>query len=107
MQMNTQILRVILDKHASIVEFSKDAEQITGYASEDIIGKNWFEVFIPNANIEEVTDTFNKLINGNIKAWEHTNDITCKDGTIKTLKWNNNLSLGDNFIQVISEGHEV
>ena len=42
---NTFILT--LDENANITNFNQCAEKITGYTKEEVLGKNWFEIFIP------------------------------------------------------------
>ena len=38
---------VVLDAHGSIQLFNLSAEELTGYSSTEVLGKNWIELFIP------------------------------------------------------------
>ena len=56
-----------------------------------MIGRNWFEIFIPNDDIVKILEVFTNLFYGKDLYWEYTNDIVCKDDSIKTIKWNNSI----------------
>ncbi len=88
---NQEVFAISLDAGAIIVDFNETASKISGYSKDEVIGKNWFEVFIPDENILDVLKVFNDLFHGKNLHWEHTNSILCKDGTSKTIKWINNI----------------
>ena len=87
---------VNLDTNANIVEFDGIAPSVSGYAPSEVIGKNWFEVFIPERNLEEMTLVFNGLLHGDLSNWEYENEITCKDGSKCLIKWKNTLRRDNN-----------
>ena len=87
---------VSLNSGAVIIDFNDTASKISGYSKQEVIGKNWFEIFIPNSNILEMLEVFNDLFYGKDLHWEYINDITCKDGTLKKLKWVNNIVTDNN-----------
>ncbi len=80
----------LLDSGAVIIEFN-DRTGITGYTAEDIVGKNWFEVFIPDAEIVTILEVFTGLFHGDNPSWHYENELVCKDGSRKMIKFNNNL----------------
>ena len=82
---------VELDAGALIQDFNETACKMSGYSKDEVLGKNWFEVFIPNSNLMEVLDVFTNLLNGNDSYWEFENEITCKDGSQLKMKWENTL----------------
>ena len=90
MEQNKTIV-VSLDSGAMIVEFNDYAETLTGYNKKEVIGKNWFEIFIPDAVMVDVLGAFSGLFNGDNNFWEFSNDITLKDGTTKMIRWNNTI----------------
>ena len=91
-----KIIVVSLDSGALIVEFNEYAQELTGYSKDDVIGKNWFEIFIPDSNMVEVLEVFRGVFSGDKQYWEFTNDITLKDGTKKMIKWNNAIIKDEN-----------
>jgi len=80
----------LLDSSAVIVEF-RDNSKMTGYSSNELIGKNWFEVFIPDGDLIEMLEVFSGLFYSSNQHWVYENDLICKDGTKKTFHFNNNI----------------
>lgn len=87
--MNTETLSVLLDKDATIIQFD-DRAGITGYSSESVLGKNWFDIFIHNIDKREVLEVFSSFF-ADLHAphWSYDNCIECKDGTKKLLNFKN------------------
>jgi len=102
----SDVFHVILDSHANILIFEDTACSISGYTPSEVIGKNWFEVFIPEQNLEEVQTVFKSFFNGDISFWKYENSITCKDGTHRRIKWINTLLRDKDYqpIKVSCEG---
>lgn len=80
----------LLDKSAMIVEFN-DHSNISGYTAEEVVGKNWFDVFIYEQDKLEVLSVFSSFFYGEQPHWVYDNCIVCKDGTKKLIQFNNNL----------------
>ena len=100
---------VKLDAGAIIIEFNDEASRISGYSKEEVIGRNWFEVFIPNSNLLELLAVFERLFKGDNSYWEHENYITCKNGEKKLIKWSNTILRNNigNAYAILSSGIEI
>ena len=73
-------LTVILNEKGTIVDFSSSIDSI-GYTPEEVIGKNWFDIFINPKDKEKIRHVFTEIINGNDKNFAtYKNDIACKNG---------------------------
>ncbi|WP_373002896.1 PAS domain S-box protein [Sulfurimonas sp.] len=88
---NKNVFAVSLDAGAIILDFNHTASDVSGYTKKEVLGKNWFEIFIPDSNLVEVLEVFSDLFHGQSSHWEFTNDIRCKDGSTKTIKWVNSI----------------
>jgi PAS domain-containing protein len=68
---------LVLDTHGDICLINKRGSEILGYREEEIIGKNWFDHFLP-ANIRnEVFNVFQKLMSGQADLVKyHENPVT-------------------------------
>jgi len=97
---------VVLDTHANIIVFEGLATSISGYTASEVMGKNWFEVFIPEGNLQEMLSVFNGFLGGNLSFWEYDNEITCKDGSHQLIRWKNSLRRGNDGspVSIHSEG---
>jgi two-component system, cell cycle sensor histidine kinase and response regulator CckA len=51
---------VVLDAEGQIRVFNKAAEQITGYARQEVLGCNWFELMVPKDEYSNMWDAFLK-----------------------------------------------
>jgi PAS domain S-box-containing protein len=85
---------VALDTHANIIAFEGLATSISGYTASEVIGRNWFELFIPDSNLQEMLSVFQRFLDGDLSFWEYENKITCKDGTHQFIRWKNALRRG-------------
>lgn len=100
---------VTLDVNANIIDFGGKASSISGFSASDVLGKNWFEVFIPEKDLDGILTVFKGFLNGDLSFWEHKNEITCKDGSKCLIQWKNTLRRDpdNNPIAVYSEGSLV
>ncbi|MHA1280025.1 MAG: PAS domain S-box protein [Candidatus Helarchaeota archaeon] len=79
-------LIVGLNKDGNIVFFNKKCEEVTGWNRTDVLGKNWFEVFIPDDIYEDISQIFKQT------SLEHpttnVNPINTKQGR-RLIWWHN------------------
>ncbi len=81
-------LIVCLDNDARIMIFNDECERVTGYKREEVIGKSWPGLFLP--------ENFHSHKFGNFGDWvrQHPADsyegpLKTKSGLIKTILWTN------------------
>jgi len=75
---------VVLNKEGNIDYINSWALRKTGYNFEEIIGKNWFEVFIPEDIRNKVFDVFKLILDKKIELVQtYENEILTKDGKFK------------------------
>ncbi len=82
---------LILDSKANITTFNKFAEELTSYKKAEVLGKNWFDIFIPQEEKKNLPKVFKKVLNSMPEVSQHENNIITKDGEIRMINWNNNL----------------
>jgi len=89
--MKKEYIEVTLNSSATIVEFKNTFSNL-GYTEEEVIGKNWFHLFIDDNNIIEVLEVFNSLFLKDSKNWNtYKNDIKCKNGSHKSIDFSNKI----------------
>jgi len=85
------ILFIVLDEEANILQFNNYAEKLTGYQSAEVLRKNWFDIFIPHYNFEKNMKLFKELLNTVGANNENENIIICKDKSSRLIRWNNTI----------------
>lgn len=92
-------MSVVLDKNAIIMEFYSTIEGIK-YDKSEVIGKNWFDIFIEPDEQSIVLKLFrdnfysDDLLNENL--WKHITDIKTNDGHHKLIDFENTILVYDN-----------
>lgn len=81
-------LIVIVDSAGIILEFSPFAENLTGYAARDVVGRDWFEVFIPEPQTaSRVREELARALATPFSTG-YTNPIWVRDGSERLFVWN-------------------
>jgi len=90
------VIILTLDKDANIILFNNFAEKITGYKKEEVINKNWFDLFIPKRNGSVIPEVFQDVLKEMPEVSSYENPILCKDGTEKLIDWKNTVLKNEN-----------
>jgi len=78
---------VILSPEHRILYFSPFAEESTGYKAGDVLGKNYFPIFLPPEYHRAVAEDIQRVLGGTpTRAFE--NPVLRKDGTRRSIIWN-------------------
>ncbi len=102
---NTMIVR--LDVKGNLITFNQMAQEITGYAPEELCGQNWFEALVPRDRYPQVWEEFNRLMEGGLPR-EFENPILTKDGQERYIVWRNNVIIErDEVVGTISFGMDI
>lgn len=84
------IMIINLDVEGKIVLFNKKAEEITGYKSREVIGKNYFELIVPKNKFPYVYDVFISFIDKEQISTDYMeNFILTKKGQERLISWRN------------------
>lgn len=78
---------VILRPDRTIAYFSPFAEQLTGYSAEDVLGCDYFELFLPEAERAGVAAEMEHILAGK-PTRGYQNPVICRDGTLRWMAWN-------------------
>jgi PAS domain S-box-containing protein len=83
---------------------------VLGYTEEEIMGKNWFDLCVPERDRKERKDTFKKVMAGEVEETEdYENSIITKSGEEKIIAWHN-ATLTDekgHIIGTLSSGEDI
>ncbi len=74
-----------LDKNRRIVLFNKGAETLTGFKTGEVLGRNWFELFLKPDIHKEMEKTWKSA--WGVKFHSYVNPIQTKNGDEKIISW--------------------
>jgi len=101
---------VVINTNQKVSLINKRGIEILGYKREEVVGKNWFDSFLPKEVREEVRMFFKKLMIGEIKPVESfENPVLTKSGKKKIIAWNNTILKDEQgkIIGTLSSGKDV
>ncbi len=106
----TEAIIVGLDWHGNIETVNSKTADLLGYAEDELIGRNWFDVAIPESEREPVGAVFSSLMKGELKNVEHyENAILTKSGEEIFISWHNVLQTDQSgkIIGTLSSGQNI
>ncbi len=83
------LIAIMLDDNGKILFVNDFFCELTEYNRNELIGKNWFDIFIPDNLKENLRNYFHLYITQGKLPNNFTHQITTKRGQIKTVLWNN------------------
>jgi PAS domain S-box-containing protein len=87
---NLNLVSLMLDRDARVTYCNDYFLRLTGWAREEVLGRNWIE-FVPPHCRGEVKDVFNALLADAPEAWHHENEILTRMGDRLMIRWNNSV----------------
>jgi len=100
----------IVNADEKIIVMNKKGCEILGYKEKELIGKNWFDLLVPQRIRDEVKDVFHKLMAGDIRPIEHyENPLLTKDGEERLITFHNTVMRGpnDQIVAVLFSAEDI
>ncbi len=104
------VMILVLGKEGEVVLVNSRACEILGYPKDQILGKNWFDHFLPHKAVAHVKSVYNRLMSGEVDLFQyHENPIIDKKGEERTIIWSNAVLRDDQGspIGCLSSGEDV
>jgi diguanylate cyclase (GGDEF)-like protein/PAS domain S-box-containing protein len=104
------VMIVVIDVEGKVVLINKKGCEILGYKEEEIVGKNWFDNFVPDRFKEEVKTVAKKLLSGEAEPVEYfENPILTKSGEERIIAWHNSILRDEEgkIITSLSSGEDI
>jgi len=93
MMENMHLVAMMLDINGDISFCNDYLLQITGWSRDEVLGRNWFDTFIPG-DLQAVKQMFlDAMENGSLPV-HYENPILTKYGEVRLIKWNNSVLNG-------------
>lgn len=101
----------IIDADQKTALINRKCCEIFGYKEKEVIGKNWFDLIIPQRNRAMAKAVFDKLIAREIEPSKcHESPVSTKGGEERIMAWYNTTVLTDeagNAIGVLGSGEDI
>ena len=104
------VIIVAIGKDKKVTLINNKGCEILGYSREEIIGKDWFENFVPKRIREEIAEAFCKILSGKSKFGEYVeNPVLVKGGGERMIAWRNTLlrDADGKIIATLSSGGDI
>jgi PAS domain S-box-containing protein len=86
------LIAVMLDRTGNIIFCNDYLLRLTGWKSEDVLGKSWFAIFLPDdVGLSTRYEVFDKMIETGDFPKHYENDIVTKAGERRLVRWNNSV----------------
>ena len=104
------VMLVAINTNQEVILINRKGCEILGYKEEEIIGRNWFDHFIPERDRKSVKAVFAKLVAAEIEPVEHfENTVLTKSGMEKIIAWHNTIIKDENghITGTLSSGEDI
>lgn len=101
---------VVLDNRGHIMEINESGCRFLGVEKADLINKNWFDRFIPEAYRDEAKTVFTSLVVGNIEPIEYyENMIVARGNQNRLIAWRNTTIYNDDgqMTGILCSGEDI
>lgn len=105
---NVQLIVVGLDQNGNVEYINPFFLQLTGYTEEEVLGKYWFDHFLPPGQKSSVQASFQEILEKDFHPY-YQNSIVTKPGEERMIAWSNTLlrSTEGKPIGTISIGEDI
>lgn len=104
------VMFVVIGSDQKVSLINKRGGEILRYSEEDIVGKNWFDNFLPERIREDIKARFDVLMAGEKESDPYfENPILTKDGEERIILWHNTILTDDSakIIGTLSSGEDI
>ncbi len=104
------VIFIELDMNGNVSLANKKACEVFGYEEKEMLGKNWFENFLPERIKKEILPISKKLLSGEMETAEYyENPILTKTGEERLVQWHNTIIRDNNgnIIGHLSSGEDI
>ncbi|BER91759.1 HD domain-containing phosphohydrolase [Atrimonas thermophila] len=104
------IIFVVLNLQGEVVLINQKGAEILGYPQEEILGKNWFDFFIPERLRDKIRNVFQGVVAGEIEQFGYyENPILDRYGRERLIAWRNTLLKNEQgqIEEVIAAGLDI
>lgn len=102
-------LMVVVSPKETVLEINRKGCEFLGYREDQIIGKNWFDNFVPEPDRSASRRQFHRMLSGNVPR-EHSNrPVITRSGQQAVVAWCNTLIRDERgrIVGTLSSGEDI
>ncbi len=103
-------MMVVIDPDQKVTLINKRGCEILGYKQEEILGRNWFDNFIPKSVREKMRAVFQQSMAGEIEPVEYNErPVLTKSGQERIIAWHNTVLTDENgnVVDLLASGTDI
>jgi PAS domain S-box-containing protein len=104
------VIIVAINENGIVSLINKKGCDVLGYNEKEIIGKNWFDLCVPERDRKGRKETFQKVMEGKEEEVEdYENTILTKSGEERVIAWHNTTLKDekDHIVGTLSSGEDI
>ena len=104
------VMLLVVDADQTVSLINRKGCELLGHKEKAIIGKNWFDNFLPPKFVAEAKSVFEKLMAGEVEPVEYyENPVLAKNGEERMIAWHNTVLHDDhgNIIGSLSSATDI
>jgi len=84
---DANVIVMEMDPSGSLRLFNRAAEQVTGWLAEEVLGKDFFSLLVPEALRDRARSLFREILSGR-EAQGYVDPLLTRDGAERQISWN-------------------
>lgn len=104
------VIIVALDREGKVTLLNRQGRLLLGYQEEEVLGKDWFENFLPQSVRREIKKVFERLLGGDVESFaEYENPVLTRCGEERLIHWHNVVIRDDSgkIVGTLSSGEDI
>jgi PAS domain S-box-containing protein len=104
------VMFIAIDAKGEVILVNQKGRAVLGYEQKAIIGKNWFDNFLPESIKDQTKTVFNRLMVGDTEPIEYyENPVLTKIGEERIIAWYNTILTDNegNTVGTLSSGEDI
>jgi formate hydrogenlyase transcriptional activator len=104
------VMMVVIERDQTVSLVNRRGCELLGYSEDEVVGKNWFDMAIPERERQRVQDTFRKLIAGEVEPVEYfENPVVTRSGEERVMAWHNSVIRDEagRILRTLSSGEDI
>lgn len=99
---------LVLDPRGRIERFNPYMEQLVGYSLDQVVGRDWFDIFILEDDRERLRDLFHKTLAGT-PVVNNINPIVTRSGELRVITWSGRrlMNLDGDVVGLLAIGNDI